>query len=53
VINLSLAFSATLNSAVANAVKAGIVVVVAAGNNNEDADATQPRQRAVRAHGRS
>jgi hypothetical protein len=43
VINLSLgAFSATLNSAVANAVKAGIVVVVAAGNNNEDAALHSP-----------
>jgi subtilisin family serine protease len=44
VINLSLggAFSATLNSAVANAVKAGIVVVVAAGNNNEDATLHSP-----------
>jgi subtilisin family serine protease len=44
VINLSLGggFSATMNMAVASAVKAGIVVVVAAGNDNEDASQHSP-----------
>lgn len=44
VINMSLrgAYSATLNSAVANAVNAGSVVVVAAGNANADAATYSP-----------